>query len=45
MTGGQFRHFANICGIMNESITAPTIDILYYQILKKWQQFVLRTTL
>ncbi|CAF3343791.1 unnamed protein product [Rotaria socialis] len=45
MTGGQFRHFANVCGIMNESITAPTIDILYYQILKKWQQFVLRTTL
>ncbi|CAF3532594.1 unnamed protein product [Rotaria sp. Silwood1] len=45
MTGGQFRSFANICGIINETITAPSIDILYYQILRKWQQFVARTTL
>ncbi|CAF2672261.1 unnamed protein product [Rotaria sp. Silwood2] len=45
MTGGQFRSFANICGIINETITAPSIDILYYQILRKWQQFVVRTTL
>ncbi|CAM2703411.1 unnamed protein product [Rotaria socialis] len=44
MTGAQFRNFANVCGIINETITAPTIDILYYQILRKWQQFVLRTT-
>ncbi|CAF4657120.1 unnamed protein product [Rotaria sp. Silwood1] len=44
MTSGQFRNFANICGIINETITAPTIDILYYQILRKWQQFVLRTS-
>lgn len=44
MTGGQFRSFANICGITNETITAPSIDILYYQILRKWQQFVLRNT-
>ena len=37
--------FSNsICGIINETITAPSIDILYYQILRKWQQFVLRTT-
>jgi hypothetical protein len=33
----------SICGIINETITAPSIDILYYQILRKWQQFVLRT--
>ncbi|CAF1159100.1 unnamed protein product [Rotaria sordida] len=44
MTSGQFRNFANICGIINETITAPTIDILYYQIQRKWQQFVLRTS-
>ncbi|CAF3565005.1 unnamed protein product, partial [Rotaria sp. Silwood2] len=44
MTGGQFRNFANICGIINETITAPTIDILYYQILRKWQQFILRNS-
>ncbi|CAF3988772.1 unnamed protein product [Rotaria magnacalcarata] len=44
MTGAQFRNFANVCGIINETITAPTIDILYYQILRKWQQFVSRTT-
>jgi hypothetical protein len=34
----------SICGILNETILAPSIDILYYQILRKWQQFVLRTT-
>ena len=34
----------SICGITNETITAPSIDILYYQILRKWQQFVLRST-
>jgi hypothetical protein len=33
----------SICGILNETILAPSIDILYYQILRKWQQFVLRT--
>ena len=37
------EHYQN--GIINETITAPSIDILYYQILRKWQQFVLRTTL
>jgi hypothetical protein len=30
---------------MNETITAPSIDILYYQMLRKWQQFVARTSL
>jgi hypothetical protein len=30
---------------MNETITTPSIDILYYQMLRKWQQFVARTTL
>ena len=34
----------SICGIINETITAPSIDILYYQIQRKWQQFVLRST-
>lgn len=34
----------SICGILNETITAPSIDILYYQIQRKWQQFVLRNT-
>lgn len=32
----------SICGIISETITAPSIDILYYQILRKWQQFFLR---
>ncbi|CAF1172736.1 unnamed protein product [Adineta steineri] len=43
MTSLQFRSFTNICGINNETITTSSIDILYYQILRKWQQFVLRT--
>ncbi|CAF1040081.1 unnamed protein product [Adineta steineri] len=43
MTSLQFRSFINICGINNETITTSSIDILYYQILRKWQQFVLRT--
>ncbi|UJR37288.1 hypothetical protein I4U23_029997 [Adineta vaga] len=45
MTGGQFRNFASLCEVIVESITSSTIDILYCKLLKKWQQFVLRTTL
>ena len=41
----DFLFFDSVCGIINETITAPSIDILYFQILKKWQQFVVRTAL
>lgn len=37
--------YFSICGIINETITSSSIDILYYQILRRWQQFVVRTTL
>ena len=30
--------------LSTKTITAPSIDILYYQILRKWQQFILRST-
>jgi hypothetical protein len=36
------RCCSSVCGIISETITAPSIDILYYQILRKWQQFFLR---
>ncbi|CAF1405157.1 unnamed protein product [Adineta ricciae] len=42
MSNAQFRTFANTCGIIDEIITASSIDILYYQIVRKWQQFVSR---
>ncbi|CAF0970106.1 unnamed protein product [Adineta steineri] len=45
MTSEQFRSFANTCRIIDKTITSSSIDILYYQILKKWQQFVSKTTL
>ncbi|UJR08939.1 hypothetical protein I4U23_013191 [Adineta vaga] len=45
MNNVQFRTFTNTCGIIDEMITTSSIDILYYQILRKWQQFVSRTPL
>jgi hypothetical protein len=44
-TKNYIEFFNSICGIINETITAPSIDILYFQMLRKWQQFVVRTTL
>ncbi|CAF1216735.1 unnamed protein product, partial [Didymodactylos carnosus] len=44
MTAIQFRNFAQICGIINDFITRESIDILYVQMLRKWQQFILKTT-
>ncbi|CAF0994912.1 unnamed protein product [Adineta ricciae] len=45
MTGTQLRNFVSLCGIIDETIASSSIDILYVQLLKKWQQLITKTTL
>ncbi|CAF2158159.1 unnamed protein product [Rotaria magnacalcarata] len=42
MTNRQFRHFARISGVIDSSITMPSIDMLYAQIFYKWKSFVVK---
>ncbi|CAF1423349.1 unnamed protein product [Rotaria sordida] len=39
MSNRPFRNFASICGIIDESITMPSIDLLYIQIFNKCKEY------